>query len=119
MIIFSRRAYTLVEIMIVVAILAVLTSVALSNYLSSGKISARVVCINNLKQIDGAVEQWALDNNIPTGTVPNSGQKDEVYSYIEGGRPKCPVGGEYTIYGVGARPQVKCSREEDEGHKLP
>ena len=116
--IYSRRAYTLVEIMIVVAILAILTSLALPNYLSSGKISAKNVCINNLKQIDGAVEQWALDNSILTGTVPASGQEDRIYSYIDGGRPKCPVGGRYTICEVGANPQVKCSREE-EGHKLP
>ena len=115
----SHKAYTLVEITIVIAILAILTSIALPNYLSSGKISAKNVCINNLKQIDGAVERWALDNNILTGTVPSSGQEDEIYFYIDGGKPKCPSGGEYTICAVGSNPQARCDRENDEGHKLP
>jgi len=117
--IFYRSGYSLAEIVIVVAILAILTSIALPNYLSSGKISAKNVCINNLKQIDGAVERWALDNNILTGTVLSSGQEDEIYSYIDGGKPKCPSGGEYTICAVGSNPQARCGRENDEGHKLP
>jgi prepilin-type N-terminal cleavage/methylation domain-containing protein len=115
---FNSRAFTIVEIMIVVAILAVLLSVALPNYLKSGKTSARNVCISNLKQIDSAVEQWSIDSNIPAGTYPSASQEDSIYVYINTGMPKCPSGGEYTIYKVGVPPQVRCSREEDEGHKL-
>jgi prepilin-type N-terminal cleavage/methylation domain-containing protein len=116
---YNRSAYTIVEIMIVVAILAVLTSVALPNYIKSGKTSARNVCVSNLKQIDSAIEQWAIDNNIPAGSYPSASQEDAIYGYIDSGIPKCPSGGEYTIYKVNMPAQVRCSREEDEDHKLP
>lgn len=115
----SIRAYTLVEIMIVVAVLAILASVAFRSYISSGKTVARQVCINNLKQIDGAVGQWAFEYHIEAGTVPSAEQEGEIYSYLMGGKPRCPSSGVYTFYGVGDKSQVRCSREEDLGHKLP
>jgi len=114
----GRRGYTLVEIMIVVAVIAILMSVAVPNYLKSGKVASKNSCISNLRQIDGAVEQWAMDNNIPAGTVPGSFQESEIYNYIDGGRPVCPSSGEYEIHAVNSKPQVTCSRE-DEGHRLP
>jgi len=114
---YSRRGFTLVEIMIVVAVMAILMSVALPNYLKSGKSTAKNACILNLRQIDGAMEQWAMNNNISAGTVPSASQDDEIYSYVDGGMPRCPSVGEYTIHAIGALPQVTCSRE-DEGHKL-
>lgn len=114
----SREGYTLVEIMIVVAVIAVLMSVALPNYLKSGKNSAKNACLFNLRQIDSAMEQWAMDNNVPAGTVPSFSQESEIYAYIDGGTPVCPSGGEYSLHTVGVRPQVTCSRE-DEGHRLP
>ena len=117
MLIRSRKGFTLVEIMIVVAILAILLSVVLPNYLKSGKSTARNACILNLRQIDGAMEQWAINNSITAGTIPSSFQEEEIYSYVDGGTPKCPSGGEYSIHAIGALPQVTCSRE-DEGHRL-
>ena len=113
-----RRGYTLVEIMIVVAIIAILLSVALPNYITSGRIAAKTVCIKNLREIDAAIDQWATDNDIRTGTIPSESQQVEIYGYIEGGKPRCPSGGEYVIYGFGDKPQVKCT-QENEGHKLP
>lgn len=111
--------YTLVEIMIVVAIIGVILSIALPNYLKTGKASARTACISNLKQIDGAIEQWALDHSIATGALPDAEQEEEIYNYIKGGKTNCPSKGEYTIYPVGNKQQVKCSKEESQGHKLP
>jgi len=113
----SRRGFTLIEIMIVVAVLAILLSVALPNYLKSGKSASKNACILNLKQIDGAMEQWAIVNNILDGTLPSSSQDAEIYSYVDGGIPRCPVDGEYSIHAIASRPQVTCSREDD-GHKL-
>lgn len=113
----GRRGYTLVEIMIVVAVIAILMSVAIPNYLKSGKAASRNTCILNLRQIDGAMEQWAMDNNISEGSVPSPSQEDSIYNYIDGGKPVCPSSGEYTLHAVNSRPQVTCSRE-DEGHKL-
>lgn len=114
----SRKAYTLVEIMIVVAIIAAILAIAIPNYLKSSRISSANVCINNLKQIDGAVEQWALDNGIQQGVMPTSQDEDVIYGYIDGGKPKCPSSGEYSINRIGDKPQASCSKE-DLGHKLP
>lgn len=113
----SRRGFTLVEILIVLAILAILLSVAIPNLLRSGKTAGKNACILNLRQIDGAMEQWAVNNSIPIGTVPSSSQDEDIYGYVDGGIPACPSGGDYTIHAIGALPQVTCSRE-DEGHKL-
>lgn len=115
---YSKEGYTLVEIMIVVTIIVVIFAIAFPNYIKSGRISAKNVCINNLKQIDSAVEQWALENNIRPGLIPDAAQEEEIYAYIQGDRPICPSKGTYTFGEVGSKPQVRCSRE-DEGHKLP
>jgi Tfp pilus assembly protein PilE len=104
--------------MIIVAIIAITLSIAVPNYLTISKISKRTVCINNIKKILGAVEQYVIENNISVGTALSSTQEDEVYSkYLRGGVPVCPSGGEYTIETIGSNPQVSCSKEED-GHTL-
>ncbi len=113
--IFPRKGFTLVEIILVVAVIAILLAIAIPNYLKVRTSSKKTVCINNLKQIDSAIDQWAMENNIPEGTTPG----DEIDIYLKKGtRPTCPAGGQYTIYSVGTKPQVTCSLEAD-GHKLP
>lgn len=114
-----RKGFTLVEIMIVVAIIAIFMSISVPNYFKSGKTSSMNVCINNLKQIDGAIERWSLDNNISDGTTPSPSQEIEIYAYVDGGKPACPSKGEYSMHTTGTHPQVTCSKAESEGHKLP
>ncbi len=114
----SQRAYTLVEIMVVVAIIAIFLSIVLPSYVKASRASAKNICINNLQKIDAAIDQWAFDNRVSAGTLPTKEHELEIYTYVKGGKPRCPSSGEYTIYKVNDRPQVKCSRE-DEGHKLP
>ncbi len=116
--IYTRRAYTLVEIVIVVTIIAVLLAIIVPNYFKAGKSSAKNVCINNLKKIDAAIDQWAIDNSIAAGTIPSRSQEDDIYGYVKSGKPECPSKGDYAIHAVGSKPQVTCGKE-DEGHKLP
>lgn len=119
MIITSRKAFTLVEVMIVVVIIAIILAVAIPNYLKLGKASQKTACIANLERIDSVIDQWVLENHTVPGTALSESQEEDVYeNYLKGGKPKCPSGGEYTIYAVGSNPQVTCSHE-DEGHKLP
>ena len=66
-----RGGFTLVEIMIVVAIIALLAAIAVPGFLRARKRSQASRIINDLRLIDSAVDQYAIENNKLTGvTVP-------------------------------------------------
>jgi hypothetical protein len=58
-------------------------------------------CINNLRQIDAAKQQWALENSKPDTAVPTV---TDLLPYFPNGFPSCPSGGRYTINAVGEYP---------------
>jgi len=60
-------AFTLVEIMIVVAIIGLLAAMAIANFMNARSTSQANACINNMHQIDGAVTEWALEKGEKTG----------------------------------------------------
>src|ERR1041384_4419107 len=86
----SRKSgFTLVEIMIVVAIIGLLAAIAIPNFIKARTTSQMNACINNLRQIDGAIQQWALENKKDTAaTVAFS----DVSSYMKNA-VTCPSGG--------------------------
>jgi prepilin-type N-terminal cleavage/methylation domain-containing protein len=56
-----KHGFTLVEIMIVVAIIGLLAAIGVPNYLGARQRTQTNSCINNLRQIDGAKQQWAME----------------------------------------------------------
>lgn len=109
----SRKSgFTLVEIMIVVAIIGLLAAIAIPNFVKARTTAQKNACINNLRQIDGAKEQWALENKKSEGSASVATEVDE---YIKGGAPDCPGGGSYTYGAVSSNPTCSLSAE---GHSL-
>src|SRR6201996_5625826 len=68
----KKAGFTLVEIMIVVAIIGLLAAIAIPNFVKARATSQANACINNLRQIDAAVAQWAIENHATTGAVVNT-----------------------------------------------
>ncbi len=109
----AKKGFTLVEIMIVVAIIGLLAVIAIPNFAKARTTAQQNACINNLRIIDGAKEQWALETNqAPTAACADA----DVTPYIKGGTmPKCPAGGTYTPNALGANPSCSIGGT----HKLP
>src|SRR6516225_1825642 len=65
----KKSGFTLVEIMIVVAIIGLLAAIAIPNFVRARTTSQQNACINNLRQFDGAVQQYALENKLASSAT--------------------------------------------------
>jgi prepilin-type N-terminal cleavage/methylation domain-containing protein len=103
--------FTLVEIMIVVAIIGLLAAIAIPNFVKARATSQANACINNMRQIDSAVQQFAIETGKKVGDPVN--YPTDLSPYIKlnsvNSIPGCPALGTYTVYPVANTPSVTCS----------
>ena len=122
----TKTGFTLVEIMIVVLIIGILLAIAIPNFVAARESSRAKACVGNLKQIDSAKQQSAMDNKLAgtssatfsiDGTTTSSGTTYQLVGasgYIRA-QPVCPSGGAYTLNGVSAIPTCNISGTTSSG----
>jgi hypothetical protein len=87
-------------------------AIAIPNFVKARDTSMQNACINNLRQIDAAKNEWALEKGKQPGDTPT--QQDLKPFFKNGTFPACPAGGIYTIGAISNAPTCSIS-----GHKLP
>jgi prepilin-type N-terminal cleavage/methylation domain-containing protein len=94
----AQTGFTLVEIMIVVAIIGLLAAIAIPNFVRARTTSQTNACINNLRTIDAAKSQWAMEQGkVNTDTPAGSDIQPYLGRGSAGELPFCPNDGSQTF----------------------
>lgn len=112
----SKKAFTIVEIMIVVAITGILIAIAVPAFLRARENSRGRACQENLTKIDSAKEQWTLEFKHSNGTPITNSEDFLTDENIFGANgyikktPYCPSKGTYTVNNIGVDPICSIGR---------
>ena len=118
-----RSGFTLVEIMIVVAIIGMLAAMCIPSYVRARANSQATVCVHTMLDLEGAAQQWALEQGKKNGETPTF--PDDLMPYIklnkDGKIPPCPAGGLYDVAALGTIPSVTCTvgNTTTPAHQMP
>jgi prepilin-type N-terminal cleavage/methylation domain-containing protein len=116
-----KTGFTLVETMIVVGIIGLLAAIAIPSMKKARATSQANGCINNLKQIEAAMNQFSMDHALPSGT--SLSYPNDLTPYLKlntaGSIPGCPARGTYTLDYVGDFPTCSLGTTVTPNHVLP
>lgn len=96
-------AFTLIEVVVVAAIIGVLATLIIPNFVRSRTTAQQNSCIENLKKIESAKETWAFEKQKKDGDVPSDSDLFGAMLYIKEA-PTCPSGGIYDLKPLGEKP---------------
>jgi type II secretion system protein G len=97
----QNKGFTLVEIMIVVAIIGLLAAIAIPSFMRARTTSQKNSCINNLRQIEAAKDQYALDNGLTNNATIAAANVDCISNLVSKTQgyikqyPMCPASTNY------------------------
>jgi prepilin-type N-terminal cleavage/methylation domain-containing protein len=96
----ATRGFTLVEIMIVIAIIGLLVAIAVPNFIKHREFAQTQACLKNLSTLEGAKQIWGVENRKSAPDAPNEIDLIGPTLYIKV-MPVCPSGGNYNIQPIG------------------
>jgi prepilin-type N-terminal cleavage/methylation domain-containing protein len=99
----NSKAFTLLEIMIVVTLIGVLAAVAIPSFQQAVAKTQRQSCISNLKSIDMAKAQWMADAQKSSDETPSDADLFGEDKPLRD-KPKCPSGGTYDLREASKKP---------------
>jgi hypothetical protein len=125
----GKRNRSWFAVIIVISVVGFLALISIPNYIREPWTSPANACINNLREIDGAKDQWMLKHNAKTNDivtlndikpflVPYGEPNDFIKLDANGNLPKCPAGGIYTIGRIGEPPTCSLGTTVDPRHIL-
>ena len=115
-----QPGFTLVEIMIVVAIIGILAAIAIPNFVKNRTEAQRKTCIANMRLIVTSAENWRTENHMELIGTDWKVKLLGATNYIKT-EPQCPSGGTYTVEVSGTTEEVLvvCSLAESKRHIIP